>query len=568
VDDRRAPGDRGFTLIEIVIAVAIIATVVAAGVAVSLGARSFAVSTAAAEFDHLLDSARTIARETQGATLVFAPDAYGDGTEVRVLTSGPNGTLVATTMPIVRTRAAIEEATLGTTPFAFVVHASGSLGGRPGYRLGDSTASGEVGCPAAGTFHFVIRAAGATADRLIPCRINLAATGPLTIPTWPPAVIAPPPTPCGGPCQPGTLPTPPSSSPTCPPNFTATPGGCAPSPAPGAPQYHVSASLASATMPVGGSTSLTAQATLTNPAAVAPGTPTSIPVLVQQTSNTVCTATPPGAQPSGAQFALNAIASGTCTATIGADASGVPGATADTTSLTVTVTAAPSATPSPQACDLIENGKCYHRIVDRTSQTFWKHVVPDDNCAVVPGGSPCMFLDSIKQIFLEPGFGIQPPVPPTDSAHEILIKIDSIVTVLTACLPYTVFAADNPAIPIFWGGQAIGAPTNPDDGLGEPSIFTTGNRIIEAWAPTGNFTLGNTWSQPTTLSEMSSALAFRRVGLPFSLTYSASDITPGAYVQLHPDFPGCDAAGDPNAPGVEYGNAGVALVLEVYQAVP
>ena len=71
MDERRASGDSGFTLIEIVIAVAIVATVVAAGVAVSLGARSFAVSTAAAEFDHLLDSARTIARETQGQILAL-----------------------------------------------------------------------------------------------------------------------------------------------------------------------------------------------------------------------------------------------------------------------------------------------------------------------------------------------------------------------------------------------------------------------------------------------------------------------------------------------------------------
>ena len=93
MDRRTGTGERGFTLIEMVIVVAIVATTVAAGVGLSLASRSFAVSAAATEFDHLLDSARTIAREVQGVTLTFVPDAYGDGTEVRVLAGGPGGTL-------------------------------------------------------------------------------------------------------------------------------------------------------------------------------------------------------------------------------------------------------------------------------------------------------------------------------------------------------------------------------------------------------------------------------------------------------------------------------------------
>ncbi len=63
VSDRSAMREGGFTLVEIVIAVAIVAATVAAGVGISLGSRSLAVSTAAGEFDQFLDSARTIARE-------------------------------------------------------------------------------------------------------------------------------------------------------------------------------------------------------------------------------------------------------------------------------------------------------------------------------------------------------------------------------------------------------------------------------------------------------------------------------------------------------------------------
>ncbi len=566
MDTTRASGEAGFSLIEIVIAVAIVATIVAAGVAVSLGARSFAVSTAAAEFDHLLDSARTIARETQGATLVFAPDAYGDGTEVRVLTSGPNGTLVATVMPVVRTRAAIEETTLGHAPFAFVVHASGSLGGRPGFRLGDSTASGEVGCPSAGSFHFVIHASGATAERTIPCRITLAATGPLVLAPWPPAVIAPLPTPCAGPCQPGTLPTPPSSSPTCPPNFTPVADGCVPV-SPGGARYHVTASLGAATMPVGGSTTLTAQATLTNGAAVAPGTPSSIPVLVQQTTDPICSATPPGAQPSGAQFVLSAIAAGTCTVTIGADPSGVPGATADTTTLTITVTGPPSATPTPPSCDLIENGKCYHRIVGPTAQMFSKAVTPDTQCSSPTDPLTCTYVDSVGGVLLSPGFDIVPPMPPIDSTHELLFRIDGIAGATLGCLPYSMFQTIPAGDPIDWRSTTIGGPSNPPTGLGQPELYSTLNRFVQQSAPTNGYVeTAYVWPLDTTAIGFFEAVARGRVGTAFTFTYSSADATSTTHTVWYPDFPGCDVAGDTLFAGHEYGFTGVQLQFEVFQA--
>ena len=236
MDRRSATRERGFTLIEIVIAVAVVATTVAAGVGLSLASRSFAVSAAASEFDHLLDSARTIAREVQGATLAFVPDAYGDGTEVRVLAGAGSGALTPTTLPPLHTRATIEELeSLRTPPFAFVVHVNGALGGRPGFRVGATTVAAEVGCPASGAFHFVIRAAGGSADRYVPCRVTLATTGPVTLGTWPAAPSPASPTPCSGPCAPPTMPSAPSSSPSCPPNYTATSGGCTPTPPPPSP---------------------------------------------------------------------------------------------------------------------------------------------------------------------------------------------------------------------------------------------------------------------------------------------------------------------------------------------
>ncbi|MEA2719590.1 MAG: hypothetical protein QOJ39_1454 [Candidatus Eremiobacteraeota bacterium] len=575
MDEKRAHADPGFTLIEIAIVVAIVATTVAAGVGISLASRSFAVSTAAAEFDHLLDSARTIARETQGATLVFAPDAYGDGTEVRVLAPGPNGTLIATTMPIVHTHAAIEEQeSLGKAPFAFVIHATGALGGRPGFRLGDTTATGEVGCPASGSFHFVIHTAGTTADRLIPCRINLAATGPITVAPWPPAVIAPPPTPCSaGPCAPAVLPTPPSSTPSCPPNYTATPGGCTPSlpPLPSGPHYHVTATLASATMTVGTNDTITATADLTNASSVPPGTPLTLPVLIQQSTATVCAATPPGPQPSATTFSLEAIAAGTCTITIAAETSNVPAATADTATLSVAVSDS-SSNPNPQpppSCDLNTNGKCYHRIVDPTTHIFEKNVVPDFACGDAGDGPTCWYIDSIKEVVLYHDFWFLPPVAPTTPANELLFQIDEIRGLTYGCEPYSYFAQ----IPVFsgipWPSAAVGAPGDPAVGVGEPSIYTRINVVSPGLPSDGVLDdTVNSAKVGATFSDMFASVAFGRIGTAYSFTYSASSAQPDSYITWFPDFPGCDAAGNMSGTGVAYGDVTALIVFEIYQAIP
>jgi prepilin-type N-terminal cleavage/methylation domain-containing protein len=571
VDDTRATADRGFTLIEIAVAVAIVATTVAAGIGISLASRSFAVSAATAEFDHLLDSARTIARETQGATLVFTPDAYGDGTEVRILAPGPNDTLVATTMPVMHTHAAIEEAqSLGKAPFALVVHASGALGGRPGYRRGDSTATGEVGCPASGSFHFVIHTAGTTADRFLPCRITLAATGPLTLASWPPATAAPLPTPCTtGPCAPTVLPTPPSSNPSCPPNYAPAPGGCNPVPPPSGPRYHVSASLASATMSIGESDTIVASADLTNPSTVPAGTPPSLPVLIQRLTDPICTATPPGPQPSGSTFALKALSPGTCTITIVADASTVPGASADNATFNVPVESPPATgatpPPAPVTCDLRANGKCYHQIVNSMSQTFYKYIVPDYRCTDINDASTCQYIDSIKEIDLGLGFDIQPVVPPTDQAHELFFEITSLRSAFSACQPFTYFENLPANVPIQWGGFGIGGPVNPPIGFGEPSKFVTSNHILTGNLPNGYLIQPSMeWNNATTFLDLLAAVALQHTGSQATFSYSSINATIQGLV-WYPDFAGCDTAS--GATGVRhYGNAAVELVFSIFQA--
>jgi prepilin-type N-terminal cleavage/methylation domain-containing protein len=562
-----APRDRGFTLIELMIAVAVIAMTAAAGIGISLASRSFAVTAAATEFDQFLDSARTMARDLQGATLAFAPDAYGDGTEVRLLTSGPNGTLVTTTLPVLHARVIIEETeSLGQPPYAFVVHANGALGGRPGFRAGNSTSSSaEVGCPASGAFHFLIHTANASADRYVPCRVALAAAGPVALASWPPIPVVAPPTPCGSGCSPTALPTAPSSSPSCPPNFTPISGGCAPAPNPGA-HYHVSASGASPSMIVGATESFTAQAILTNPGSVAPGTPASIPVEVAQTTGGVCSATPPGAQPSGTTFTLSALSAGTCVVTIAADTTGVAGSTADTAAITVTISIAPAPTPTPQGCDLTVNGKCYHRIVDQTAVTFTKYVLPDSQCSDPNNEDSCSYVNTIRTIQLTE-YQFAPPVPPVDVDHELLFQIDQVQNIFDACLPFAVVATvpGNDQIP--WGGIGAGAAPNSPIGFGQPSLYLTVNHVFVADG-IATFNDAGPWSQGTTLAELFEAIALRSPGSEYSFTFSSSNANSTASVQWYPDFPACDVAGDPVFPGVQYGYVTVQLVFEIYQAMP
>ena len=203
-------GARGFSLIELTIAIGLIALLAATGAGLALANRSLAVAAAASEFDQLLDSARTMARELGGGRLSFAAD--GDGTIATFAATNPDGTLAPTTIPALHTHALIaEQDSLGNPAFALVLHADGRLGGIP------NAASSEVGCPASGRYHIRITAAGGSADRFLPCRTVLATGGPLAYTVWPPATSAPSPVAqCAGPCTPPPLPTASSPALTCP----------------------------------------------------------------------------------------------------------------------------------------------------------------------------------------------------------------------------------------------------------------------------------------------------------------------------------------------------------------
>ena len=221
-----APGevrsDRGFTLLEVLICVGLVVLIAAGAVGATLSSRSLAVTSAAAGIDALLDAARTTARQFPGgATIAFAPDAYGDGFVARLYENRPGvDTLTATTTPPVEARVLLTETeTLGAPAFAIAIHANGKVSGFQGNILNGAT---SVACPTSGRFHLAFAYAGFMATRDIPCRIDLATTGPIVYVTPIPATPQPSPSinVCAGPsCV--TLPTSPSPNATCPPGHVS-----------------------------------------------------------------------------------------------------------------------------------------------------------------------------------------------------------------------------------------------------------------------------------------------------------------------------------------------------------
>jgi prepilin-type N-terminal cleavage/methylation domain-containing protein len=175
---------RGFSLVEITVAVAIIATIAVSGIAFSLAMRPTALWAATSQFDTMLSAARTI-----GA-------AYGDGATIYVSASpGPanfradlyghkpsaSATPIATQVqPILANVAVSESQVLGEPPFAVILHGNGDIGVRKNFTRGDPVDTVELPCPASNQLVFVFTVNGQSATRTLPCHVPLAYTGPVT----------------------------------------------------------------------------------------------------------------------------------------------------------------------------------------------------------------------------------------------------------------------------------------------------------------------------------------------------------------------------------------------------
>lgn len=197
---------RGFTLVEVVAAVAILALLTGAVVAMSLAQRPGSLRAATAGFDASLAAARALAATSgNGATLAFAPrrDAHGNalpGFTLSVYRGRPNaeGAVTPSNVAPLVSDADVRERTLGSPPFAIFLSSSGDPSGEAAYPQFDArggatfaTIAAQPPCPVGG-FALTFSDVRATQVRSLPCAVSAVGTPmPLVTMTPSPVVLTP-----------------------------------------------------------------------------------------------------------------------------------------------------------------------------------------------------------------------------------------------------------------------------------------------------------------------------------------------------------------------------------------
>jgi len=181
-----APRERGFTLIETVVAVGIGVMLLVAGGVWMLAMRPGALRNAADNFDANLAVARAIAGGSgNGATIAFLPRTGTPGFIMRVYAGRPTASGAVTNAGVMDlvSGAAVSEATFGTPPFAIFLSSAGYATGTaryPNVAAGGSVTFPAIAqqppCPAGGIVLAFTNAQGAHDTRTLQCNVAIAGT--------------------------------------------------------------------------------------------------------------------------------------------------------------------------------------------------------------------------------------------------------------------------------------------------------------------------------------------------------------------------------------------------------
>ncbi len=176
--------ERGFTLIEMTIAVAIVAIIATAGVLWSTSLRPAGLRSALDQYDGALAATRALAATGgNGATLAFEPDRRTGGFRFRVYRGRPTsaGAVAPTSIAGAGDGVALRERTLGAPPFALFFGTGGHVSGLAGYPGIDSQGladfapvANEPPCPGGGFSLTFSTAPGAHVRRDVPCASSTA----------------------------------------------------------------------------------------------------------------------------------------------------------------------------------------------------------------------------------------------------------------------------------------------------------------------------------------------------------------------------------------------------------
>lgn len=143
-------GQRGTSLIELVIATAIMAVVAVAAVALCQGVRAFGKRSAAVQFDAVLAYAQALASTSgNGATLVFEKRPEDTGFVLTVYSGRPTapGAMHRTPSAPMTSNGEVREAALGGVPFTIFLNSAGHASGMTGTVTTGTVLAGDPGCP-------------------------------------------------------------------------------------------------------------------------------------------------------------------------------------------------------------------------------------------------------------------------------------------------------------------------------------------------------------------------------------------------------------------------------------
>lgn len=177
--------ERGTTLLEVVIVLAIAVLLAAAGLALAKGSRPFAMRSAVSQFDGTLAYARALAADSgNGATLVFRPGSAGSGFMLIVYAGRPTSLSAMHQAPLAPVLATgdVSEAKLGRVPFTIFLDSAGHAGAMNGAVSPGTAIASDPGCPS-GESAVVLTFSDARSSGVRTIACNTAVSGvPVSIP--------------------------------------------------------------------------------------------------------------------------------------------------------------------------------------------------------------------------------------------------------------------------------------------------------------------------------------------------------------------------------------------------
>jgi prepilin-type N-terminal cleavage/methylation domain-containing protein len=163
---------KGFTVIEMLIVVAIVVTVATIAFGMSPGARPMAMRSAVTQFDAALAYAKAIAATSgNGATLLIVPSGPA-GFTMSLLSGRPTAPQALQPAGIApfTSDASISEATLGSPPFALYVNGAGRVSmAHAAVASTPAPAAAEPACPASGEWVLAFTDGRGTDTRRLAC---------------------------------------------------------------------------------------------------------------------------------------------------------------------------------------------------------------------------------------------------------------------------------------------------------------------------------------------------------------------------------------------------------------